>query len=105
MASYQIHRKEKPSTELDTPRVHNRHRGTAPQGAVYIGRGTTYGNPYVVGEHGTRDECCDMYEKELRANPEAIAYVQKHLKGKHLLCSCKPARCHGDVLLQIANEE
>ena len=27
-----------------------------PLNAVYIGRGSKWGNPYVIGKHGTREE-------------------------------------------------
>ncbi len=30
------------------PRLYNRHHGNAPPEAVYIGRGSPYGNPYMT---------------------------------------------------------
>lgn len=79
-------------------KVHNKHHNTAPKNAVYIGRGSPYGNPFVIGKDGTRDEVCDRYEKEILPTLDLSP-----LKGKDLVCFCKPHRCHGDSLLQHAN--
>lgn len=37
--------------------------------------------------------------------PELIERAKSELKGKHLLCWCHPAPCHGNVLIEIANME
>ncbi len=79
------------------PKVYNRHSGY-PRNAVYIGRGTPWGNPFIIGKDGTRDEVCDKFEKEILPNLD-ISF----LKGKNLLCSCAPQRCHGDSILRKAN--
>jgi Domain of unknown function (DUF4326) len=81
-------------------KVHNRHHGTAPPGAVYIGRGSPWGNPFVIGRDGTRDEVCDLYEREV------LPYLDlRHLRGRDLVCFCKPARCHGDSILKKLEQE
>lgn len=85
----------------DKPRVWNKHHKNAPAHAVYIGRGSPWGNPFVIGRHGTRDEVIEMFEMHL--NERDKEQIRNNLKGKHLLCFCAPARCHGDVLLRIAN--
>lgn len=33
----------------DAPRVLNKHRDGIPPGAVYVGRGSPWGNPYKIG--------------------------------------------------------
>ena len=38
------------------------------------------------------------------AKPELIARAKVELRGKTLGCWCAPKPCHGDVLLEIANE-
>lgn len=86
------------------PRVHNKYHQTAPPDAVYIGRGSIYGNPFVIGQHGTRDEVCDAYESMLLSDKELMTKVKDTLKGKHLVCFCYPKRCHGDILIRVANE-
>lgn len=87
------------------PRVHNKYHNTAPNDAVYVGRGSPYGNPFIMGKDGDRNEVCDKYEKMIQNNPDLIARVKRDLKGKDLICFCSPKRCHGDTLLRIANSE
>ena len=36
--------------------VLNKHKHGIPQGAIYIGRGSKWGNPFVIGKDGSRDE-------------------------------------------------
>jgi hypothetical protein len=83
--------------------VYNKNCGTVPPGAVYIGRGSSFGNPYVIGLDGTRNEVCDKYAELILSNPVIIARIKRELRGKDLVCFCKPRRCHGDLLLEIAN--
>ncbi len=70
-----------------------------PKDAVYIGRGSPWGNPFVIGKDGNRSEVIEKYKEWfLTQNIDVTP-----LKGKHLLCFCAPQECHGDFLLQIAN--
>ena len=85
-------------------KVHNKYHNTAPPDAVYIGRGSPYGNPFVIGKDGDRDAVCDKYETMLRNSPALLRLVKRELKGKDVVCFCAPKRCHGDALLRIANE-
>jgi hypothetical protein len=83
--------------------VLNRHHDPHAVG-VSIGRGTKWGNDYVIGRDGTRDQCIDRFEVDVRNNPELMAAARVELKGQNLICSCAPRRCHGDVWDRIANE-
>lgn len=56
----------------------------------YIGRGSPWGNPFIIGKDGTRDEVCDQYERQVL--PELNLAP---LLGWDLLCFCHPQRCHG----------
>jgi hypothetical protein len=85
------------------PKVLNRHVHGEPAGAVYVGRGTPWGNPYVVGRDGTHDEVVAKYSALLERSPDLRAKIREELAGKDLVCSCKPKRCHGDAILKIAN--
>lgn len=86
------------------PKVHNKYHQTAGADAVYIGRGSVYGNPFVIGKDGDRDEVCDKYEQYLLNNPQLLQTVKTNLKGRDVICFCAPKRCHGDTLVRIANE-
>jgi len=86
------------------PAVYNTHHKNAPKDAVYIGRGSKYGNPYISGKDGNRDEVCEKYIAMVEADLKLKAEFVNDLRGKNLVCFCKPKRCHGDYLLFIANE-
>ena len=70
---------------------------------VYIGRPGKWGNPFVIGKDGTRDEVIEKYEAWLRTQPDLLAALPE-LRGKVLGCWCAPQACHGDVLVRLANE-
>lgn len=73
--------------------------------AVRIDRSTRYGNPFVLGEDGDRDEVCDAYERHyLPHKPSIVSRLDEaELTGKVLVCHCYPQRCHGDCLAAEAN--
>jgi hypothetical protein len=77
------------------PKVFNKHDPLAPLGTTYIGRGSPYGNPFKIGEHGTRDQVCDRFEAEVLPKLDV-----EPLRGKNLVCFCKPLRCHGDSIMR-----
>lgn len=96
-----------------------------PRGVVYVGRGSRWGNPFVVGEE-PHWHLQDQYRVAAVATPEqAVDLFRRHLiftinyqiedgtcistllelRGKDLACWCpldKP--CHADVLLELANK-
>lgn len=79
-------------------KVFNLNIGDLPTEAVYCGRGSPYGNPFVIGRDGSRDEVCDRFEKEILPTLDVSA-----LKGKDLVCFCSPLRCHCDAIAKKAN--
>lgn len=70
--------------------------------AVYIGRGSKWGNPFIVDRHGTRDEVITKYAEMLIGNISLLGAIEE-LAGKYLVCFCAPEACHGDVLIELAN--
>lgn len=87
------------------PEIFNMRGGqdSYPCWAVRIDRRTKWGNPFVIGKDGTREEVIAKYEAWLRSKPDLMLAVKLELSGKDLLCWCAPLPCHGDVLLRIAN--
>ena len=86
------------------PKVYNKRTDQIPEGAVYVGRPTKWGNPFQMKGEEDRDTVVDQYHMhfmmgQLRAKPKDL----HELKGKDLVCWCAPLRCHADVLLEIAN--
>jgi hypothetical protein len=88
-----------------------------PEGAIYVGRPSKWGNPWRIGEKHpadghrlTRDEVIGMYRKAI---PEMLQVKREdgslildllELRGKDLVCWCTPLPCHADVLLELANK-
>lgn len=90
-----------------------------PEGAVYVGRPTRWGNPFLVGSSVqatpsdpiavcfSATEAVETY-RSILAKPSMAAFradVMRDLRGKDLACWCALDQpCHADVLLEIANE-
>lgn len=81
------------------------------KGAVYIGRGSPFGNPWPIDESDpefTRDAVCDRYESyfehKMKTDPKFKAAVhglvsQATITGSVTLgCYCAPKRCHGETI-------
>ena len=88
------------------PKVLNKYHFVAnkiPKDAVNIMRPGKWGNPFAIGrDGGSRAVVCDMYDVWI-LNETTLLKDLHELRGKDLLCCCKPARCHGDTLLRLAN--
>lgn len=70
---------------------------------VYIGRPSKWGNPFVIGKDGSREEVIRKYEEWIRKNPKLLRELGE-LKGKVLGCWCSPLSCHGEVLVKLVQE-
>lgn len=75
----------------------------------YIGRGSPLGNPFVIGQHGTREQVIAKYKVWLReqidAGNQTVLSELNRLgnkaiddKGLALQCFCYPKPCHGEVI-------
>lgn len=82
--------------------VLNKHRHGIPAGAVYIGRGSKWGNPFVIGRDGDRATVIAKYARYLRTRHDLLRALDE-LRGKDLVCFCAPLECHGHLLLKLAN--
>ena len=78
---------------------------------VYIGRRTwpipensKWRNPYSARKYG-REEAIEMYREYIMNKPELLSLILIELKDKTLGCWCKPAACHGDVLVELADKK
>lgn len=77
----------------------------APQGAVYVGRPTAWGNQYDIDKYG-REGAVQQFQDFMQRHPAFVESVRRELGGKDLLCWCAPdAACHGDLLLKVAAGE
>lgn len=87
------------------PKIYNIYHNNAPKDAIYIGRPTVWGNPFKLGKDGNREEVFEKYCEWVLKNELYVERIKDELKGKDLVCWCKPKLCHGDILLEIANGE
>lgn len=91
-----------------------------PENTVYVGRGSRWGNPFVVGKGGTAMECISKYAADLcpythkppnngldafYLSEANLRDLEFELRGKNLACWCALDQpCHADLLLKWANE-
>ncbi len=92
------------SAAMGEPIVLNKRTDKIPPDAVYVGRPTKWGNLFIIGVDGTREEVISKYKQWLMSVEQAylVSYLTE-LKGKDLVCWCAPLPCHADILLEIAN--
>ena len=78
-----------------------------PPNTICISRPAKWGNPYPAKTVGNA-EAVRLYRvwlEESLPGQEIKAAARAELCGKNLACFCADgATCHGDVLLEIANE-
>jgi hypothetical protein len=95
-----------------------------PPNTVKVDRTTKWGNPCIVGKHGTLEECVKWFSFAVQGTfvlgmkntdgtwltDSLMAYHKMakrdlvQLRGKNLACWCPPnAPCHADILLEMAN--
>ena len=67
----------------------------------YIGRPSVFGNPFVIGVDGDRDEVCDRYAEYAKSNPKLMVAIRALPPDAILGCFCHPLRCHGDEIIKI----
>lgn len=85
-----------PSKEL---RVHNIKNIRDLSNYTYIGRGTIFGNPFILNRSGTRDVVINKFREYALNNPTLLYEISNI--DKDLVCHCSPSKCHGDVILDI----
>jgi hypothetical protein len=77
-----------------------------PPGAVYVGRPTRWGNPFIVGPHCSAEDAAIRFRSWLRTMPVLVADAKQELRGKDLACWCSlDGPCHADVWLEVVNAD
>jgi hypothetical protein len=87
--------------------------------AINVAWPGSWGNPFIVGQDGTRAQCVHLHRMLLaghialttKTSVEAQRVLVAHaarqwktLKGKNVACWCPfDAACHGDAYLELAN--
>lgn len=83
-------------------KVLNKHTSGVPQDAIYIGRGSKWGNPFRIGPDGDRATVIAKHEQWLRTQHDLLRALDE-LRGCDLVCFCAPLACHGDLLRWLGN--
>jgi hypothetical protein len=79
---------------------------------IYVGRPSVLGNPYIIGTDGTREEVIEKYRGWLSKHMSVVGgrvwreihrIRRLHDTGRRvvLVCWCKPAKCHADVIKEV----
>lgn len=68
---------------------------------VNIMRPSKWGNPFVIGKDGTREEVIDKHAEWIVTQPQLIKDLPE-LQGRRIGCCCHPLPCHGDTLARLA---
>lgn len=101
-----------------------------PPNTIYVGRGSIWGNPFIVYPMKTNLpflpydwrilgrgtiyysetvailESINCYKKYIKRKIKSGAVDISKLEGKNLACWCPVTKlCHADVLLQLANKD
>jgi len=82
-----------------------------PEGAVYVGRPTKWGNPFKAGcDAKTHAKAAELFHEWLDDgepnDTDRLAVLDNihELRGKDLACFCPLHQpCHADVLIKMAN--
>ncbi len=82
-------------------KVLNEHDAGRPAGAINVGRGSPWDNPFRLGFEGDRATVIAKHTRWLAEQPELLRGLDE-LRGRDLVCSCPPLPCHGDLLLRLA---
>ena len=75
--------------------------GSAPAGSVAIGRGTRWGNPFIIGDDGDRAVVIAKFHHYAQWRLEREPQWLEPLRGVDLACYCAPKPCHGDVIVEL----
>lgn len=88
--------------------VLNYHYVGHPEGAVNIMRPSKWGVPWRIARwaaKGERDVMLSLYRSHIQlmlTSGEVTLEELAELYGRDLVCCCKPAACHGDILEEAA---
>ena len=87
----------------------NKYKVESTKGTIYIGRGSPLGNPFPITKELPRLEAIAKYkvyliQRILSDNDITINALRSLKEDSKLLCFCKPAPCHGDVIKEIWEE-
>lgn len=78
---------------------------------LYCGRGSKYGNPYVMKSENDRDSVIKSFEKDTNMQESVSLLIKKlqrdgeDIETLKLGCFCAPKPCHCDVIKKRIDRE
>ena len=72
--------------------------------AKVIGRGTVWGNPFIIGADGDRDTVIAKFYHYAKWRLEREPEWLEPLRGWDLACYCAPQACHGNAIIMLLEE-
>ena len=92
--------------------IYSRREKYIPDNAVYVGRGSEWGNPYNIGEwagniRSTREMVIGAFKLYFDAKMKQGIITEEDLfklRGKPLVCWCYPQDCHARILIEKMDE-
>jgi hypothetical protein len=85
------------------PKVLHKYKDSISNDAAIVHRPSKWGNPFVIGRDGTREEVIAKFRAWIVTQAHLMEALGE-LRGRDLICFCAPQECHGDVLLELANQ-
>lgn len=90
-------------------RIFIRNKKTYKGNGIYIGRGSSLGNPFKIGIDGSREDVIEFYkyyfreemvksESTLKTEVYHLIDILKEQKKLNLICFCYPLKCHGEII-------
>lgn len=79
------------------PPILNKRLVPIPPDAILVDRTTKYGNPFRIGQHGTRAEVIAKHRTLIATWPQAEI---EPLRGHPLVCWCIPEPCHAENYME-----
>lgn len=70
---------------------------------VDISRPYPLGNPFVIGQDGTREDVIRKHKVLFLSSERLKKIARETCRGKVLGCYCKPKACHGDTIAEYLN--
>lgn len=76
-------------------------------GKRYPSENSIFCNPFKIDQNNDREKVLKKYKDHLQEKLKDEDFREKflNLEGKTLGCWCKPEKCHGDVIVELLNEE
>lgn len=89
--------------------VLNKRTSGIPEGAVYVGRPSLFGNPFKLVVHGDRAQVIakfwHYFHDRLTNDPIFKEAVDELKHATALVCWCAPEKCHAEIIAEYLQEE